>query len=186
MSELPCYNHPNRPTLLRCNQCERPICTSCAVHTPTGYRCRECVQQQQKKFDTAVWSDYLIVLIVTTFLSGMASLIMFLISSFLWGFIVFFVSPPAGILIADSTRWLVRGRRSRWMNLTFALSMILGALPLLLLTGLGGTLLFVLGAYVADMSVSLFGLGSLFWQIVYLVLAVPTAYSRFTGLVLGR
>ena len=43
-----CYNHPQRETVLRCNRCERPMCTSCAVLTPTGYRCKECVRGQQK------------------------------------------------------------------------------------------------------------------------------------------
>ena len=36
MTETTCYNHPTRATLLRCNNCERPICSSCAIRTPTG------------------------------------------------------------------------------------------------------------------------------------------------------
>ena len=31
---LYCYIHPNRPTSLRCNRCERPICAEDAVLTP--------------------------------------------------------------------------------------------------------------------------------------------------------
>ena len=53
-----CYKHPNRETLICCNQCGRPICMDCAVSTPTGYRCKECVKEQQKKFNTAVSRDY--------------------------------------------------------------------------------------------------------------------------------
>ena len=53
-----CYNHPNRETLLRCNKCDRPICTECAILTPTGYSCKECVRSHQKKFETAQWLDY--------------------------------------------------------------------------------------------------------------------------------
>ncbi len=33
---LYCYVHPNRPTSLRCNRCNRPICADCAILTPTG------------------------------------------------------------------------------------------------------------------------------------------------------
>ena len=57
MSEQPqtypffCANHPDRGTSLRCNRCERPICTECAVLTPVGYRCKNCVKSQQKVFD---------------------------------------------------------------------------------------------------------------------------------------
>jgi hypothetical protein len=39
---------PDRETYLRCNRCERHICTSCAVLTPTGYRCKNCVRGAQK------------------------------------------------------------------------------------------------------------------------------------------
>ena len=65
---LYCYVHPNRETGLRCNRCERPICADCAVLTPTGYRCRECVREQKKVFDTAEWYDYLLGFVVAVVL----------------------------------------------------------------------------------------------------------------------
>ena len=55
---LYCYVHPTRETSLRCNNCERPICAQCAVRTPTGYRCKECVRERQKTFETAEWYDF--------------------------------------------------------------------------------------------------------------------------------
>ena len=55
-----CYKHPDRKTLLRCNKCNRPICLECAVQTPTGYRCKDCIKSQQKNFDTAEAKDYVI------------------------------------------------------------------------------------------------------------------------------
>ncbi len=55
---LYCANHPHRETSLRCNRCEKAICPECAVLTPIGYRCQECVRAQQKTFDTNVWYDY--------------------------------------------------------------------------------------------------------------------------------
>lgn len=42
--DLRCYNHPDTPTRLRCNRCERPICTRCATPTPVGLRCPECAR----------------------------------------------------------------------------------------------------------------------------------------------
>ena len=51
MSEpMYCVNHPDVETYLRCNKCGRPICPKCAVRTPVGYRCRDCVQAHQQVF----------------------------------------------------------------------------------------------------------------------------------------
>ena len=86
---LTCANHPGRETMLRCNRCEKPICTSCAVHTPTGYRCKECVNAQKKKFDTAEWYDYISGLAATSAISLGASLLVVL-GSFIAAFIPFF------------------------------------------------------------------------------------------------
>ncbi len=37
-----CYLHPDRPALLRCSRCERPICADDAIEAPVGYQCPEC------------------------------------------------------------------------------------------------------------------------------------------------
>src|SRR5512139_2890612 len=50
---LYCANHPDRETMLRCNRCEKPICYQCAILTPVGYRCKECVRQQQNTYYNA-------------------------------------------------------------------------------------------------------------------------------------
>ena len=55
-----CANHPTVETMLRCNRCSKPICTRCAVQTPVGYRCRECVGQQQAAFYSGGLFDYVI------------------------------------------------------------------------------------------------------------------------------
>lgn len=39
-----CYLHPDRPALLRCSRCERPICADDAIEAPVGYQCRECAK----------------------------------------------------------------------------------------------------------------------------------------------
>lgn len=186
MTELTCYNHPNRPTLLRCNQCERPICNSCAVRTPTGYRCKECVAGQQKKFDTALWSDYVIVFFSGAILSGLASLLILAVSSFIW-FLVIILAPIAGVTIANIARRLVKGRQSRWLNLLFGASIVIGALPMLLALGLGGVIgMVALGQAGGSSLSSVFALTPLLWQVVYLVMATPAAYSQFSGFFFKR
>jgi hypothetical protein len=179
-----CYVHPNRETSLCCRRCERPICASCAQHTPTGYLCKECVNQHRKTFDTAVWSDYLIVFFASAILSGLGAVATILITSIVWGFFIIGLAPIAGTLIGNGVRRLVKNRRSSSLNYTLAAGIIVGAVPVLLVSGLPALLVMVAGGGNALGAISSFG--PLLWQVVYLVLAVPTAYYQFSGLVFRR
>lgn len=38
-----CYRHPDRRTYVRCNRCERYICTDCMRQAAVGHQCVECV-----------------------------------------------------------------------------------------------------------------------------------------------
>ncbi len=58
---LYCTIHPDRETTLRCNKCGRPMCTQCAVSTPVGYRCRECVRGIQAGYYKATHNDYIVI-----------------------------------------------------------------------------------------------------------------------------
>lgn len=163
---LTCANHPGVETSLRCNQCSKPICARCAVHTPTGYRCRECVRGLQKQYENANWSDYLLGSLVGFGLSALASLLVMLISSitgfFAW-FIIAAVSPTAAAGIAEALRLVTRRHRSKSLFLTLIGAVALGVLPVLLLQLL---------------RLNLWGL--LFLGI-YVVMAVPTVYYRLSG-----
>lgn len=163
---LYCYVHPNRETTLRCNRCERPICAQCAVRTPTGYRCKECVRLQQKTFDNAVWYDYLIGFALTGILSLIASGIIAAIS-FIAGFFMLFVSAGiaygAGRIIADTLLRVLR-RRSRALFWVVGASVVIGALP--------AAAYFILS----------FDFFALIWLGIYVVIAAPTVYSRFSGI----
>ena len=125
---LYCANHPNVETGLRCNNCEKPICPKCAVLTPTGYRCRDCVRTQQKVFDTAVWFDYPLAFAVAGILAFAGSYV----ASYL-GFFTIFVAPIAGVIAAEAVRFVTRRRRSPRMYLIAAAGAALGSLPLLLI-----------------------------------------------------
>jgi len=167
---LYCYNHPNRETTLRCNNCNRPICTSCAVHTPTGYRCKECVHERQKTFNTSEWVDYVVGFVVATFLSGMASFLVTLaggVGIFGWLLVIFGV-PIAATVIAEGVRAATRKHRSRPLFITVIVGMILGALPVIL---------------IQLISLNVFGI---IFQGIYLFIAVPTVYTRLSGIQLFR
>ncbi|MBK9925503.1 MAG: hypothetical protein IPP66_09450 [Anaerolineales bacterium] len=167
---LYCYVHPNRETSLRCNQCERPICASCAIRTPTGYRCKECVKGQQQIFNTAEWYDYVLGGVIAAFLSGIASGLVTAISGigFFGWFIIAAGAPTAGVIIAEAVRLVTKKRRSRSLFITVAVGVVLGALPLILFR------LFFFDPF-----------GILF-QLIYLFLATPVVYTRLSGIQLFR
>lgn len=164
-----CYNHPERETLLRCNRCERPICQSCAVLTPTGYRCKECVKGQQKIFDTARWWDYPLAFLTAGVLSYFGSLV-----AGLFGFFTIFIAPVAGMIIAEAVRFVVRRRRSKLLPIVAAVATLLGGL----ITPLANTI-FALLNYYMDVTGGLLGL---LWPAVYAILAASTVYYRLKGI----
>jgi hypothetical protein len=180
---LYCYVHPNRETSLRCKNCERPICASCAVRTPTGYSCKECVRNHQKKFDTAVWYDFIIGFVLAAILSAIAAFIVTLISGFFFGLIVLAVAPAAGTIIARVLLFVLRRRRSRALFLTISAGVVVGAVPAII--SQISSVIFVMNYYGAE-SFSIWSLLPMAWIIAYLFIAVPVVYSQFSGIRLSK
>jgi hypothetical protein len=111
-----------------------PCVFPCAVRTPTGYVCKECVRQQQKTFDTAMWYDYLIGFGVTFVLSLIASGLTGVIASFLGFYMIFIaaaVGGGAGAFIADIALRAVNKRRSKSLFISCAVGVVVGALPVM-------------------------------------------------------
>lgn len=106
-NNLTCAFHPNRETQLRCNRCNKPICIKCATHTPTGYRCPECIRSQQKIFVTAKWFDSIIAGLIT----GLISFIGSLFASSL-GFYMILIALAAGYLAVLASKKAISNRRS--------------------------------------------------------------------------
>ncbi len=174
-STLYCANHPNTETHLRCNRCEKLICSKCAVHTPTGYRCKDCVRSQQKVFETALWHDYLLGFIF----AGLASYLGGLIAPRL-GFFVLFLAPLAGVIIADGARMITSRRRSKPLFFTITAGALVGALPVLLWRIIS-LLIF------APQFESIFGvLLSSIWHGAYAIMVTSTVYYRISGLTFRR
>lgn len=126
---LYCTVHPTVETTLRCNKCGRPMCTKCAVRTPVGYRCRECVRGQQQSFYNAKTVDPIIQGVVSVILGGIGSGLMgFLNFGFIGWLIAFWAGSAAGALIADVAHRLVGKRRGRYSWLVVAGGIVLGGL----------------------------------------------------------
>jgi hypothetical protein len=163
---LYCENHPNTETTLRCNRCEKPICTKCAVLTETGYRCTECVRSQQKIFNTATTVDYILAVGIAVILAYIGSLISSRI-----GFFTIFVAPIAGIVIAEAIRRAIRRRRSkRLFQATAAATAVGGILPVLSVLALTG------------LTVGISGIFFFIWPVVYTVIVTSTVYYRLAGI----
>jgi hypothetical protein len=167
---LHCYVHPDRETSLRCNNCNRPICADCAVLTPTGYRCRECVKGQQKVFDTSQWYDYIVGFVVAALLSIVAAFLVTLVGGigFIGWFLIILGAPTVAVVIAEGVRLATRRHRSRPLFLTVVAGVVFGAIPVIL---------------VQLLSMNLFGI---LFQVIYLVIAVPVVYTRLSGIQLFR
>ena len=160
---LYCANHPQTETMLRCNRCEKPICSKCAVLTDTGYRCKECVRGHQKAFETAEIVDYPIAFFVAAILSFLGGLIAPRLS-----FFVIILAPIAGTIIAEAVRFAIRKRRANNLFLTAAAGALVGSLP-----GLINQLL------------AMSGLG-LLWYGIYTFTVSTTVFYRLKGMVFRR
>jgi len=165
-----CANHPNVETTLRCNKCGKPICARCAIRTPTGYRCKECVRGQQKVFITAVWYDYVLGFITAGILAFLASLLVGLISGIaLFGWIIIIIAAPtAGVIIAEGVRFVIRKHRAPSLYITIAAGVVLGALPAIIF------------------NLVVFNLFGIIFQGIFLFIATPVVYTRLSGIQLTK
>ena len=121
---LTCTFHPKRETQLRCNRCNRPICIKCANHTPTGYRCPECIRAQQKVFITTKWFDYPVAFAITGVISFLGSQL-----SLFLGFITIFIAMGAGFLVVWGVKKAINNRRSPLLKIVMIITTFLFSLP---------------------------------------------------------
>ncbi|MBN1311647.1 MAG: hypothetical protein JXB30_09525 [Anaerolineae bacterium] len=189
--KLFCTVHPTIETSLRCNKCNRPMCTKCAVRTPVGYRCKECVRGQQQIFYNARPIDLVIQGVVSFVLSLIgATLASLLGGGMLWIMLIvgLAVASGAGALIADIAHRAAGKRRGRYSWLIVAAGIVSGALvvavvPTLLITVLYAQM--IAGAAPEMMTeipaglslIGLIGFTNIGWWI-YVVVATGAAISR--------
>ncbi|NLN69557.1 MAG: hypothetical protein GX142_02045 [Chloroflexi bacterium] len=165
------HNHHHEEAItLRCNRCGKPISPSEAILTPTGYRCSDCVRQQQKVFDTSQPLDYILGFIIALVLSLLGSWLTSLI-----GFFTVLLAPAAGVGIAEAVRLVTKRRRSKRLFRLVARGIILGGVPISVFMLIN---LFFSLRMAAFNPFSLLRLG---YQILYLILAVPSANYRLSG-----
>jgi uncharacterized membrane protein YjjP (DUF1212 family) len=170
--QLFCTYHPGRPTSLRCNRCGQPICAQCAVRTPVGYRCKTCVREQQRIFETANWYDFPIAFIVSAVICGAGSILSSII-----GFWILFVAAFIGSIAARAVQWAVRHRRSRYLWLAAAAGGVISCLPVMVPSV---ALLLLVPNQNLGSSLLVIGM-SLLWPGGYLIVAVSFLVANIRG-----
>jgi len=118
-----CEVHPDKETSLRCNKCGRYMCADCAVPTPVGYRCKQCVRQHEDRFFTASQNDYVIIAAVCAGLSVVGGFIASAIGILL---ILLIVGVPVGGFIAELALRATQRRRGRYSGEVGAASAVIG------------------------------------------------------------
>jgi len=162
---------PEENAQLRCNRCNKPITPETAILTETGYRCAECVREQQRAFDTTKKYDPFLGFAVAALISFAGSWLVGLL-----GFFTILVAPGVGTLITNAVRLVVNHRRSKALNEAVLLGAIVGALPLLILAIL---------PLISGVGLLLTGGGNLMpliWHAIYPVLVSTSAYAQSRGL----
>ncbi len=146
-STMYCEVHPNVETSLRCNKCGRPMCMRCAVRTPVGYRCKECVRGQQRVYYNAQPLDPLIQGAIGLVLGGLAFLLAALVGvelGFIGWLIAFWVGSAVGAGIADVAHRAVGRRRNRYSWLVVAGAIAASGLVVIVISGISITKLIFL------------------------------------------
>lgn len=156
-----CTVHPDRETALRCNKCGRPMCVQCAVKTPVGYTCRECVREQQDVYFTANSVDYVIAGAVAAVCSIGANFL----GEALPLFLMLLLAAAVGGFIPQVINPLVKRRRGRYTHLVVAVAIALGALPVVA-PRLGWVMV---GAPVTV----------LLWPVIFNIILISVAYGWF-------
>lgn len=154
-NSLICTFHPTRETQLRCNRCDRPICIKCANHTPTGYRCPECIRSQQKVFVTTKRFDQVIAGVITAVISYLGSFFTFL------GFYSILIGLGTGFAAVWVVKKAIRNRRSPFLKYVMSGTALIIGLALV--------------PYAAFQQIQVYGFVldyySIIWKLAYAVIA---------------
>ena len=155
-----CYRHPDTETLLRCGNCDWPICVQCVVQHPVGIRCVECARSRRlPTFDvTPMYYARAVGAALGIGVGGIIGLVLLSLLVVPLGYVGFYVRWLAlvgfGYLMGSGVSLAVkhkRGRGLQWVAGVGVAATVLVAAPLL---GLGpnnlfGLLILGVAVYVA-------------------------------------
>lgn len=98
-----CANHPDRPTMVTCSACGKPICPDCMVYSAVGIKCKECAKMPRSARITLSGKRFLWA--VTAGLGAGTALgfaYYFILGSIGFFFLFFFVAAGIGYLVGEA------------------------------------------------------------------------------------
>ncbi|MCA9898205.1 MAG: hypothetical protein KC433_08430 [Anaerolineales bacterium] len=148
--ELACYRHSNRSTSLRCYNCGKPICSSCAIKTPVGYSCPDCIREKEDVFFNIKPLDYLVAPAIGLVLSLVIGyLVVRFMTGLGWLTIIgaIFGGGLAGRFVGQLTKGAIGRRRGRYLPHVMVVMLVLGTavwlLPILIFNGFASLFAFI-------------------------------------------
>ncbi|GAB4249368.1 MAG: hypothetical protein Kow00129_10150 [Thermoleophilia bacterium] len=101
---VPCANHRDRLTMVRCSDCGKPICPDCMVFSPVGAKCRECARLP-KSARLSLRPERAVRAIAASLAAGTAIgfFYYFLLGSTGFLFFIFFLAVGIGYLVGEAT-----------------------------------------------------------------------------------
>lgn len=119
-----CYRHATVETGLRCISCNKYICSKCAVRTPVGYRCPDCIRSVQDAFYNVTQTTYILACAVSF---ALAIPTVYILSK-LGLFFIIVLGIPTGGIISEAVFRVMRRQRGRNTWLVVGVSVALGGL----------------------------------------------------------
>ncbi len=153
------------PTL-RCNRCNKPITPAEAILTPTGYRCRDCVNAQQKVFDTTKGFDLPLGFLISLGISIIGSRLTPYI-----GFFTIFLASGLGLLIFTLVNKWIKHRRNRKLRWVLAAGALIGSLPALVVLALPSFSFMLRTGNPASLT-------SVIWPLIYTLLITSSVFAQ--------
>ena len=144
-----CYRHPARETGLRCFQCERPICASCAFTTPVGQVCLECRKARRSPLYNVSAVDALkaaAVGFVAGLVGGFIASLLSNLGFFFFFFILFFIGPAVGEAVMRIITWGTN-KRGRIIQAAASIAIIAGVLMMRMFLYIDGLTLLIFLAF---------------------------------------
>jgi hypothetical protein len=125
---LHCTWHPDRETRLRCNRCNRPMCTECAVQHPVGLRCKECVKETRSPIYKVSTAGYVWASLAGLAAGTLTALPVLFLGGLAWvgWLIVFVISAGLGAAVGEMVGRAAGRKRGKGLVTIAAVTMVAG------------------------------------------------------------
>lgn len=113
---MPCAEHPDVATNLKCGKCGKPICPKCLVQTPVGARCRDCAKLYTLPTYRISGNYYLRAIGAALGMAIVIGLVWSFISNYLpYFFINLLLAAVFGFGIGEVTSLVVNRKKGLWL-----------------------------------------------------------------------